>query len=75
MINAVQVLFINDTRVLGAEEIEDDFRSGQPAVVACSIKNWVKDMVIMDRRTTVRIIADELGVSCYTVHGILTEEL
>ena len=59
----------------GRESTEDDFRSGQPAVVTCFIKNLVKDMVNMDRRTTVRVIADELGVSCSTVHGILTEEL
>ena len=59
----------------GRESTEDNFRSGQLAVVTCSIKDLVKDMVNMDRRTTVRVIADELGVSCSTVHGILTEEL
>ena len=32
-------------------------------------------MVNMDRGTTIRAIADEHGVSCSTVHGILTEEL
>ena len=29
----------------------------------------------MDWRTTVRVKANEFGVSCSTVHGILTEEL
>ena len=51
----------------GRESTEDDFRSGQPAVVTCSIKDLVRDMVNMDRRTTVRVIADKLGVSCSTV--------
>ena len=59
----------------GRKSIEDNFRSGQLAVVTCSIKDLVKDMVNIDRRTTVRVMADELGVSCSTVHGILTEEL
>ena len=30
---------------------------------ACSIKDLVKDMV-NDRRTTIRVIADKLGVLC-----------
>ena len=59
----------------GRESIEDDFRRGQPAVITCSIKDLVKDMVNMDRRTTDRVIAHELGVSFSTVYGILTEEL
>ena len=59
----------------GRESIEDDFRSSQPAVISCSIKDLVKDMVNMGRRITVRVIADELGLSCFTVYGISTEEL
>ena len=59
----------------GRESVEDDIISGRPAVVSCSIKNSVKEMVTNDRRTTVRVMANELGVSCSTVHGILTEEL
>ena len=59
----------------GRESTEDNFSNGQPAVVTWSIKDLVKDMVNKDRRTTVRVIADELGVSCSTVHEILTEEL
>ena len=59
----------------GRESVEDDIRSGRPAVVSCSIKNSVKEMVTNDRRTTVRVMANELGVSCSTVHEILTEEL
>ena len=47
----------------GRKSIEDDFRSGQPTIITCSIKGFI------------RVIADELGVSYFTVHGILTEEL
>ena len=47
----------------------------RPAVVVCSVRDRVKDMVNCDRRITVRSIADELDVSVSTVHGILTDEL
>ena len=59
----------------GRNSIEDDPRCGRQSVVACSIKDSVKDMINCDRRTTVRAIADELCVSVSTVHGILTKEL
>ena len=59
----------------GRESIQDDPRSGRPSVVVASIKDKVKDMVNADRRVTVRDISDELGVSCSTVHGILTDNL
>ena len=59
----------------GRDSIEDDPRSGRPAVVVCSVRDRVKDMVNCDRRITVRSIADELDVSVSTVHGILTDEL
>ena len=58
----------------GRGSIEDNFRSGQPEVVTGSIKDLGKGMVNMDRRTTIRVIADEFGVSFSTVHEILTEE-
>ena len=35
---------------------------GRPAVVVCSVRDRVKDMVNCDRRITVRSIADELDV-------------
>ena len=54
---------------------DGDSRSGRLAVVTCSIKKSLKNMVQTDRRTTVRTIANELGVSCPPVNGILTEEL
>ena len=59
----------------GRESIEDYFRSGQSTVVTCSIKDMVKDMVNIDRRTTVRVISDKLDGLRSAVHGILTEEL
>ena len=59
----------------GRDSIEDDPRSGRPAVIVCSVRDRVKDMVNCDRRITVRSIADELDVSVSTVHGILTDEL
>ena len=59
----------------GRDSIEDDSRSGRPAVLVCSVRDRVKDMVNCDRRITVRSIADELDVSVSTVHGILTDEL
>lgn len=45
----------------GRNSIEDDRRCGRQSVVACSIKDSVKDMINCDRRTTVRAIADELA--------------
>ena len=35
----------------------------------------VTDMVNADRRVTVRVIADNLDVSCPTVHRILIQDL
>ena len=57
------------------------FRSGQDsaeddlAVVMCSVKESVKDMINCERRTNVREIADKLDISVSTVHRILKEEL
>ena len=59
----------------GPDSVEYDPRCGRPAVVMCSMKEPVKDMINRDRRTTVREIADKLDISVSTVHGILTEEL
>ena len=59
----------------GQDSVEDNPRCGRLAVVMCSVKEPVKDMVNDDRRTTVREISDKLDISVSTVHGILTEEL
>ncbi len=58
----------------GRESIQDDPRSGRPSVVLCSIKDRVKSLVNMDRKTTVRALAEELAVSSSTVHGVLANE-
>jgi len=57
----------------GRNSIEDDPRCSWQSVVACSIKDSVKDMINCNRRMTA--IADELCISVSTVHGILTKEL
>ena len=59
----------------GRHSVEDDPRCGRPAVVMCSVKEPVKDIINRDKRTTVREIADKLDISVSTVHGILREEL
>ena len=56
----------------GRDSVEDDPRCGCLAVVMCSVKEPVKDMINRDK-TTVEETADELSVSA--AHGILTEEL
>lgn len=56
------------------ESISDDLRSARPAVVVCSIRDSVTDMVYKNR-TTVRVLADEHGVSSSTVHKVLTDKL
>ena len=59
----------------GRDSVDDDPRCGRPAVVMCSVKEPVKNMINRDRRTTVGEIADKLDISVTTVHGILTKEL
>ena len=59
----------------GRDSIEDDQRCGRPSVVKSSVEGKVKDIVMADRRVTVRAIAEEVGMSCSTVHEILTNEL
>ena len=59
----------------GRDSVKDDPRCGRPAVVMCSVKEPVKDIINRDKRTTVREIADKLDISVSTVHGILREEL
>ena len=54
----------------GRDSVEDDPRCGRPAVVMCSVKEPVKDMINRDRRTTVGENACNLDISVSTVHGI-----
>lgn len=59
----------------GRTSIEDDSREGRPASVTASILDTVRDKVLRDRRITVRSISEDLGVSCSTVHRVLTQDL
>ena len=59
----------------GRDSIEDDPRCSPLALLMCSVKESVRDMINHDRRTTVREIADKLDISVSSVHGILSEEL
>jgi len=59
----------------GRTSAKDDLRQGRPATVKTSILDVVREVVNADRRVTVSVIADDLGVSCSTVHRILTLDL
>jgi len=60
----------------GREDPKDDARSGRPST---SIGNEnidrVRSLALSDRRLTVRMIAEELGLGKSSVHTILTEHL
>ena len=60
----------------GREEVEDDHRSGRPSTSRTD-KNVerVRQKVRSDRRLTVRMIADELGMNSERVWRIITEDL
>ena len=51
---------------------KDDARSGRPST---SSGNENIDLVRSDRRLTVRMIAEELGLGKSSIHTILTENL
>ena len=59
----------------GRDSVEDDPIYSRSSVVMCSFKEPEKDIINRDRRTTVKVIADQLKISVSTVHGILTDEL
>ena len=60
----------------GREEVEDDQRSGRPSTSRAD-KNVerVRQKVRSDRRLTVRMIADELGMNSERAWTIITEDL
>lgn len=60
----------------GREAIEDEPRSGRPST-AKTDENVIKvrDLVRSDRRLTVRMIGEQLGLTHTTVHQILTNDL
>ena len=60
----------------GREEVEDDHRSGRPFTSRTDENaERVRQKVRSDRRLTVRMIADELGMSSGRVWRIITEDL
>ena len=60
----------------GRQSLEDDPRSGRPVTVRTQgTIDLVHDLVMSDRRMTIRHIAAELGISRDTVHQIITEDL
>jgi len=60
----------------GRESVEDLERCGRPST-ATSDKSIakVRDLLNSDRRLSLRMMADELGMSHKTVHRIVTENL
>lgn len=62
--------------VHGRESIQDDHRDGRPST-ANNEENVsaIREMIEHDRRLTVRIIAETLGISLGAVHSILKEQL
>ena len=60
----------------GREQVEDDRRSGRPSTSRTDENvERVRQKVRSDRRFTVRIIADELGMNSERVWRIITEDL
>ena len=60
----------------GREEVEDDHRNGRPSTSRTdeNVKR-VRQKMRSDRRLTVRMIADELGMNSERVWSIITEDL
>ena len=60
----------------GREKVEDDHRSGRPSTSRTDENvERVRQKVRSDRRLTVRMIADELGMNSERVWRIITEDL
>ena len=58
------------------ESLEDDPRTGRPVTVTTpEIVTKIHDMVMSDRRVTVRYIASAVEISQEKVHSILMEDL
>jgi len=60
----------------GCEDPKEDARSGRPSTSSDNENiNRVHSLVLSDRRMTVRMIAEGLGLGKSSVHTILTEHL
>jgi len=60
----------------GSTSVESEPRHGKPSTSRNdNILNQVRNLLMQDRRITVRELADEVGVSFGSVHTILTADL
>lgn len=59
----------------GRESLSDDKRSGRPALISDYLVAQVKNVIDLDRRQTIREVADVTDVSVGTVYTIITEHL
>jgi len=60
----------------GCEDPKDDASSGRPSTSSGNENiNRVRSLVLSDRRLTVRMTEEELGLGKSSVHTILTEHL
>ena len=60
----------------GREDVEDDERPGRPSTSTTDENvEKVKEMVMNDRRITIRDVADDVGISISTCHGIFSNVL
>ena len=77
MTRCQELVFLVDRRFKeGREEVDDDHRIGRPPTSRTDENvERVIQTVRSDRRLTVRIIADELGINSEWVWRIITEDL
>ena len=60
----------------GREDVEDDERPGRPSTSTTDENvGKVKEMVMNDRRITIREVADDVGISIGSRHGIFSNVL
>ena len=60
----------------GREDVEDDLKSGRPSTAKTDANiERVRELVHRDRRFTIRIMADELGMDKESVRSILVDTL
>ena len=60
----------------GREDVEDDERPGRPSTsIADENVDKVKEMIMNDRRITIRKVADDVGISIGSCHEIFSDFL
>lgn len=59
----------------GREDLQDDVGRGRKSEIDATLIDTIRDVVIRDRRVTVRDLCDMTGKGYGTVHRILTEHL